>query len=145
MHHDEKNEAGIGDTVVSWKLVLEQEQALELVEIRKRSNHDNDRITARGTDNRCKGSPLVTCSRNQRLSASVGDKIVVTIKSALPSSQVKKGTVSKPLSCERKGDRRKDVLISASKTTLPCCSRTGRTPRNRIFGPVARELREKHS
>lgn len=58
--------------------------------------------------------------------ASVGDKIVVTVKSALPTSQIKKGTVTKAVVVRtRKEVRRKMAPTSASKTTLLCFS----TPR----------------
>jgi ribosomal protein L14 len=59
----------------------------------------------------------------KRRYASVGDKIVVTVKSAMPSSQVKKGTVSKAVGCkndERRLEERTDH-ISVLKIMLQFC------------------------
>jgi large subunit ribosomal protein L14 len=78
-------------------------------------------------------------------SASVGDKIVVTIKSALPSSQVKKGTVSKAVVVRTtKEVRRKDGSYIRFEDNAAVLLNNQDEPRGtRIFGPVARELREK--
>jgi large subunit ribosomal protein L14 len=46
----------------------------------------------------------------RRGSASVGDKIVVTVKSALPTSQVKKGTVSKAVVVRTTKEVRKELF-----------------------------------
>lgn len=77
--------------------------------------------------------------------ASVGDKIVVTVKSALPSSQVKKGTVSKAVIVRtRKEVRRKDGSYIRFEDNAAVLLNAQDEPRGtRIFGPVARELREK--
>ncbi len=78
-------------------------------------------------------------------SASVGDKIVVTVKSALPSSQVKKGTVSKAVVVRTtKEIRRKDGSYIRFEDNAAVLLNNQDEPRGtRIFGPVARELREK--
>ena len=77
--------------------------------------------------------------------ASVGDKIVVTVKSALPSSQVKKGTVTKAVVVRTtKEVRRKDGSYIRFEDNAAVLLNTQDEPRGtRIFGPVARELREK--
>ena len=77
--------------------------------------------------------------------ASVGDKIVVTVKSALPSSQVKKGTVSKAVVVRTKKEvRRKDGSYIRFEDNAAVLLNAQDEPRGtRIFGPVARELREK--
>jgi large subunit ribosomal protein L14 len=77
--------------------------------------------------------------------ASVGDKIVVTVKSALPSSQVKKGTVSKAVVVRTtKEVRRKDGSYIRFEDNAAVLLNAQDEPRGtRIFGPVARELREK--
>lgn len=77
--------------------------------------------------------------------ASVGDKIVVTVKSALPTSQVKKGTVSKAVIVRtRKEVRRKDGSYIRFEDNAAVLLNAQDEPRGtRIFGPVARELREK--
>lgn len=80
-----------------------------------------------------------------RRSASVGDKIVVTIKSALPTSQVKKGTVSRAVIVRTKKEiRRKDGSYIRFEDNAAVLLNAQDEPRGtRIFGPVARELREK--
>ncbi len=77
--------------------------------------------------------------------ASVGDKIVVTVKSALPTSQVKKGTVSKAVVVRTKKEvRRKDGSYIRFEDNAAVLLNAQDEPRGtRIFGPVARELREK--
>jgi len=77
--------------------------------------------------------------------ASVGDKIVVTVKSALSTSQVKKGTVSKAVVVRTtKEVRRKDGSYIRFEDNAAVLLNAQDEPRGtRIFGPVARELREK--
>ncbi len=77
--------------------------------------------------------------------ASVGDKIVVTVKSAMPSSSVKKGTVSKAVVVRTtKEVRRKDGSYIRFEDNAAVLLTAQDEPRGtRIFGPVARELREK--
>ena len=77
--------------------------------------------------------------------ASVGDKIVVTVKSALPSSQVKKGTVTKAVVVRTtKEVRRKDGSYIRFEDNAAVLLNAQDEPRGtRIFGPVASELREK--
>ena len=81
----------------------------------------------------------------KRRYASVGDKIVVTIKSAIPTSQVKKGTVSKAVIVRTKKEiRRKDGSYIRFEDNAAVLLNAQDEPRGtRIFGPVARELREK--
>jgi len=77
--------------------------------------------------------------------ASVGDKIVVTVKSAISSSNLKKGTVSKAVIVRvRKEVRRKDGSYIRFEENAAVLLNANDEPRGtRIFGPVARELREK--
>ncbi len=77
--------------------------------------------------------------------ASVGDKIVVSIKSALSSSNLKKGTVSKAVVVRTKKEvRRKDgSYIRFEDNAAVLLTESGEPRGTRIFGPVARELREK--
>jgi large subunit ribosomal protein L14 len=77
--------------------------------------------------------------------ASVGDTIVVTVKSALPASQIKKGTVSKAVVVRTKKEiRRKDGSYIRFEENAAVLLTAQNEPRGtRIFGPVARELREK--
>lgn len=77
--------------------------------------------------------------------ASIGDTIIVTVKSALTSSALKKGTISKAVVVRtRKGIRRKDGSYIRFEDNAAVLLNAQNEPRGtRIFGPVARELREK--
>jgi len=77
--------------------------------------------------------------------ASVGDKIVVTVKSAMSSSNLKKGTVSTAVVVRTKKEvRRKDGSYIRFEDNAAVLLGSNDEPRGtRIFGPVARELREK--
>ena len=76
--------------------------------------------------------------------ASIGDKIVVTVKSAIPSGEVKKGTVSKAVVVRtRKEIRRKDgSYIRFDDNAVVLLNNLDEMRGTRIFGPVARELRD---
>jgi len=77
--------------------------------------------------------------------ASIGDKVVVTVKHALPSGNVKKGTVSKAVIVRTKKEiRRNDgSYIRFDDNAVVLLAGTDEIRGTRIFGPVARELREK--
>jgi large subunit ribosomal protein L14 len=77
--------------------------------------------------------------------ASVGDKIVVTVKSSIPSGNIKKGTVSKAVIVRTKKEvRRSDGSYIRFDDNAAVLLNNNNEPRGtRIFGPVARELREK--
>ena len=77
--------------------------------------------------------------------ASIGDKIVVTVKNALPSGNVKKGTVSKAVVVRVKKEvRRNDgSYIRFDDNAVVLLNASEEMRGTRIFGPVARELREK--
>jgi len=77
--------------------------------------------------------------------ATIGDTIVVTVKNALPSGNIKKGTVSKAVVVRtRKEIRRNDgSYIRFDDNAVVLLNAAGEMFGTRIFGPVARELREK--
>ncbi|RKY98007.1 MAG: 50S ribosomal protein L14 [Ignavibacteriae bacterium] len=77
--------------------------------------------------------------------ASVGDLIVVTVKAAIPNSAVKKGEVSRAVIVRTKKEvRRKDGSYIRFDENAAVLLNPQNEPRGtRIFGPVARELREK--
>ena len=79
----------------------------------------------------------------KRRYASVGDVIVVSVKNVLPSSELKKGTVSKALIVRTKKEiRRADgSYIRFDDNACVLLTNTGELRASRIFGPVARELR----
>ena len=95
------------------------------------------------------GAKEVLCIRvlggTKRRYASVGDKIVVSVKSAVSSSALKKGTVSKAVVVRTKKEvRRKDGSYIRFEDNAAVLLNDQSEPRGtRIFGPVARELREK--
>jgi large subunit ribosomal protein L14 len=77
--------------------------------------------------------------------ASVGDKIIVTVKSAIPSGGIKKGTVTKAVVVRTKKEiRRADgSYIRFDDNAVVLLGAGDELRGTRIFGPVARELREK--
>ena len=77
--------------------------------------------------------------------ASVGDKIIVTVKSALPSGGIKKGTVTKAVVVRTKKEiRRADgSYIRFDDNAVVLLSAGDELRGTRIFGPVARELRDR--
>ena len=76
--------------------------------------------------------------------ASVGDTIIVTVKDALTGGGVKKGTVSRAVIVRTKSRiRRKDgSYIRFDDNACVILNQAGEMRGTRIFGPVARELRE---
>lgn len=95
------------------------------------------------------GAKTVLCIRvlggTGKKYASVGDKIIVSVKTAIPSSNVKKGTVSRAVVVRTKKEiRRKDGSYIRFEENAAVLLNNNDEPRGtRIFGPVARELREK--
>jgi large subunit ribosomal protein L14 len=77
--------------------------------------------------------------------ATIGDKIIVTVKNALPSGNIKKGTVSRAVVVRTKKEiRRNDgSYIRFDDNAVVLLNAAGEMIGTRIFGPVARELREK--
>jgi len=77
--------------------------------------------------------------------ASVGDKVVVTVKDAIPSGGIKKGAVTKAVIVRtRKEIRRPDgSYIRFDDNSCVLLNNQDEPRATRIFGPVARELREK--
>jgi large subunit ribosomal protein L14 len=78
--------------------------------------------------------------------ASIGDKVVVTVKSAIPSGEVKKGTVSKAVVVRtKKVIRRQDgSYIRFDDNAVVLLNNLDEMRGTRIFGPVARELRDRY-
>ncbi|HBC78470.1 MAG TPA: 50S ribosomal protein L14 [Bacteroidales bacterium] len=96
------------------------------------------------------GAKEVLCIRvlggSKKRYATVGDKIVVSVKSALPSGEAKKGTVSKAVVVRTtKEIRRADgSYIRFDDNAVVLLNNLNEVRGTRIFGPVARELREKY-
>ena len=95
------------------------------------------------------GAKEVLCIRvlggTRRQYASVGDKIIVSVKKALPSGNIKKGTVAKAVVVRTKKEiRRADgSYIRFDDNAVVLLNTAGEMIGTRIFGPVSRELREK--
>jgi large subunit ribosomal protein L14 len=95
------------------------------------------------------GAKEVLCIRvlggTGRKYASVGDKIVVTVKSAMPSGNAKKGTVSRAVVVRTKKEvRRPDgSYIRFDDNSCVLLNNNDEPRGTRIFGPVARELRDR--
>lgn len=81
----------------------------------------------------------------KRRYASVGDKIVVSVKDATPNGQVKKGAVSTAVVVRTKKEvRRPDgSYIRFDDNACVLLNAQGEMRGTRVFGPVARELRDK--
>jgi len=82
---------------------------------------------------------------SRRRYATVGDIVVVTVKEALPTSNIKNGTVMKAVVVRtRKEIRRKDgSYIRFDDNAVVLVNEAGEPVATRVFGPVARELRER--
>jgi large subunit ribosomal protein L14 len=96
------------------------------------------------------GAKKIRCIRvlggHDRRYAGLGDLIVVSVKSAMPGAPVKKGEVSRAVIVRTKKEtRRKDgSYIRFDENAAVLLSPQGEPRGTRIFGPVARELREKN-
>ncbi len=95
------------------------------------------------------GAKQVLCIRvlggTKKRYASIGDKIVVSVKEATPSGSAKKGSVSRAVVVRVKKEiRRKDgSYIRFDENAAVLLNENDEPKGTRIFGPVARELREK--
>ena len=96
------------------------------------------------------GAKEVLCIRvlggSKKRYASVGDKIVVSVKSALPSGEAKKGTVSRAVIVRTTKEigRADGSYIRFDDNAVVLLTNQDEVRGTRIFGPVARELREKY-
>jgi large subunit ribosomal protein L14 len=96
------------------------------------------------------GAKEVLCIRvlggTKRRYASIGDQVIVSVKSAIPSSDIKKGTVSRAVIVRTKKEiRRNDgSYIRFDDNAVVLLNAANEMRGTRIFGPVARELRDKH-
>ena len=106
---------------------------------------EESRLTA--ADN--SGAQKVQCIRvlggTKKKYASIGDLIVISVKSAIPGSVIKKGTVHRAVVVRTKKEiKRGDGTYIRFDENAAVILDANNEPRGtRIFGPVARELREK--
>lgn len=95
------------------------------------------------------GAKKVECIRvlggTRRRYARVGDIIVVAVKDAIPNAAVKKGAVAKAVivRTSKEYGRKDGTYIRFSDNAAVIINETGEPRGTRIFGPVARELRDK--
>ena len=95
------------------------------------------------------GAKKIRCIRvlggSDRRYAGVGDVVIVAVKSALPGAAVKKGEVARAVIVRTKKEtRRQDgSFIRFDENAAVLINDQGEPRGSRIFGPVARELREK--
>lgn len=97
------------------------------------------------------GAKLVECIKvlggSKRVTAHVGDIIVVAVKQAISGGKVKKGDVKKAVIVRTKNQIRRDdgTCIQFDQNSVVLLGAAGNDPiGTRIFGPVARELRNKN-
>lgn len=81
-----------------------------------------------------------------RRTAGVGDRVLVTVKKAMPGSDIKSGTMSKAVIVRTsKATRRADgSYVRFDNNAVVLIQDDGNPKGTRIFGPVARELRERN-
>ena len=95
------------------------------------------------------GAKVVLCIKvlggSGRRYASVGDVIVGTVKEAIPGSAVKKGDVVKAVVVRTKKEKRRPdgTYIRFDENAVVLIDNQNNPRGTRIFGPVARELRQK--
>ena len=95
------------------------------------------------------GAKQVKCVKvlggSKRMSASLGDVIVVAVQQALPGGKIKKGEVKKAVIVRTAYPIRRDdgSYIQFDKNSVVILNNQNEPVGTRIFGPVARELRDK--
>jgi large subunit ribosomal protein L14 len=96
------------------------------------------------------GAKMLSCIKvlggSKRRYASIGDLIVVSVKEAMPHSKVKKGDVYRAVIVRTKKEigRPNGSYISFDNNSAVLLNRNLEPIGTRIFGPVARELRQKN-
>ncbi|MGM0565560.1 MAG: 50S ribosomal protein L14 [Bacteroidota bacterium] len=96
------------------------------------------------------GAKSVYCIRvlggTKKRYASIGDLVVVSVKSAIPSGNIKKGAISKAVvvRTHKEVGRKDGSYIRFDDNAVVLLNATDEMVGTRIFGPVARELREKN-
>ena len=151
--HDENNECNIGDKVrIMETRPLSKDKRWRLVNIVEKVKYGGARMIQ--TETRLKvadnsGAKELLCIRilggTSRQYANIGDVIVCAVKDATPGGVVKKGDVVKAVVVRtKKGARRVDGSYVKFDQNAAVILKEDMTPvGTRIFGPVARELREK--
>ena len=151
--HDEENTAKAGDLVrIAETRPLSKDKRWRLVEIVERARSGDPEMIQQDSmvkvaDNSGAKRALVirVLGGTRRRYAGLGDKVIVAVKDALPNGTVKKSEVAKAVIVRTvKETRRKDgSYIRFDENAVVIINDEGEPRGTRIFGPVARELREK--
>jgi large subunit ribosomal protein L14 len=151
--HDEENSAKVGDTVrIVETRPLSKDKRWRVVEIMQRARSGRPTMIQQESmvkvaDNSGAKTALVirVLGGTRRRYAGLGDIVVVAVKNALPNGTVKKSDVAKAVVVRTvKETRRKDgSYIRFDENAVVIINDQGEPRATRIFGPVARELREK--
>ena len=151
--HDENNACGIGDTVkVMETRPLSKDKRWRVVEIIEKAKKGGASMIQQESylkvaDNT--GAKEIKCIRvlggSTRKFGNIGDVIVASVRKAQPGGTVKKGEVVKAVIVRSaKGVRRNDGTYVRFDDNAAVLIKDDKNPRGtRIFGPVARELRDK--
>ncbi|MCK4810621.1 MAG: 50S ribosomal protein L14 [Candidatus Omnitrophica bacterium] len=97
------------------------------------------------------GAKIVSCigviGKKAKKYAEVGDVISANVKAAIPTTQVKKGEVVRAVVVRTKSTlKRKDgICVRFDKNACVIIDKQGNPKGTRVFGPIARELREKYA
>ncbi|MCY4481773.1 MAG: 50S ribosomal protein L14 [Spirochaetaceae bacterium] len=95
------------------------------------------------------GAKRVQCIKilggSKRRSASVGDTVVVAVKVALPGGAIRKGSMTRAVVVRTRKELRRDdgTYIRFDDNACVLVDAAGNPAGKRVFGPVARELRER--
>ena len=152
--HDENNQCGIGDTVkVMETRPLSKDKRWRVVEIVEKAKSGGaasmiqQESYLKVADNT--GAKEIKCIRvlggSKRKFGNIGDVIVASVRKSTPGGTVKKGEVVKAVIVRSaKGVRRADGTYVRFDDNAAVLIKDDKNPRGtRIFGPVARELRDK--
>ena len=145
--HDESNDAGTGDTVrIQECRPMSRSKRWRLVEVRGARQVIQNETRLKVADNT--GAREILCIRVQggsrRRYAGVGDVITATVKQANPQGSVKKGEVVKAVVVRTKKEFGRDdgTYIAFDENAAVIIDAANNPRGTRIFGPVARELRD---
>ena len=146
--HDEENECGVGDKVrIVETRKLSKDKNWRVAEIEGEQTMIQPQTRLKAADN--SGAKELMCIRvlggSFRRSGNIGDVIVASVKTATPGGAVKKGDVVKAVIVRSaKGIRRQDGTYIRFDDNAAVIIDSQKQPKGtRIFGPIARELREK--
>ncbi len=147
--HDERNDANIGDTVIVREArPLSRTKRWRLVQVVERAEVIQNETRLRVADNTGAREILVIRVRggSRRRYAGVGDTITATVKTASPQGSVKKGEVVTAVVVRTKKSYGRDdgTYIGFDENAAVLIDAQNNPRGTRIFGPVARELRERN-